>query len=68
MNFSSIVYFFLNIGAVPKLHGSRGVSPDKMQYNLQNHDIDRSAPRNLHIGLSKPENNLKTEDIHGAKP
>lgn len=39
-----------------------------MQFNLQNHDIERSAPRNLHIGLQKPENNLKTEDIKGARP
>ena len=35
---------------------------------MSNHDIDRSQPRALHIGLSKPETNLKTEDIKGAKP
>lgn len=39
-----------------------------MQFNLQNHDIERSNPRTLHIGLQKPENNLKTNDIFGAHP
>ena len=57
-----------DIGAVPKLHGSRAVSINKEQFNLQNHDIERSAPRQLHIGLNKPENCMKTEDIEGAKP
>lgn len=55
-------------GAVPKLHGSRAISVNKEQFNLQNHDIERSAPRQLHIGLNKPENCMKTEDILGAKP
>ena len=55
-------------GAVPKLHGSRAVSATKEQFNLQNHDIERSAPRQLHIGLNKPENCMKTDDIAGAKP
>mmetsp|Transcript_9374 Transcript_9374/g.14267 ORF Transcript_9374/g.14267 Transcript_9374/m.14267 type:complete len:92 (+) Transcript_9374:31-306(+) len=32
-------------GAVPKLHGSRPVQATKEQYNLANHDIERSAPR-----------------------
>lgn len=33
-----------------------------------NHDIERSAPRQLHIGLNKPENSMKTDDIEFAKP
>ena len=33
-----------------------------------NWDIDRSAPRNLHIPLNKPETNLLAHDIEGAKP
>ena len=54
-------------GASPKLHGSKAIGP-KEQWNLSNADIDRSAPRNLHLGLNKGENGLKTDDIKGAKP
>lgn len=35
---------------------------------MSNFDIDRSAPRALHIGLDKPENYLKTNDIKWAQP
>jgi len=55
-------------GAVPKLHGSRAVSSTKEQFNLMNHDIERSAPRQLHIGLNKQENAMRTDDILFAKP
>lgn len=55
-------------GAVPKLHGNRVVQAAKAQNNLNNFDIERSVPRQLHIGLNKPEANLLTQDIEGAKP
>ena len=58
----------LKIGAAPKLHGSRAVSMNKMPFNLSNHDIERSMPRNLHIGLNKVENSLRIDDIKGARP
>lgn len=68
--FGKFLVSFLTVflGAIPKLHGSRAVSSNKMQFNLQNHDIERSAPRNLHIGLNKVENALRVDDIKGAKP
>ena len=56
------------LGAVSKLHGSRTDFVNKPQWNLNNNDIDRSQPRNLHIGLNKPETNLLTSDVEGAKP
>jgi len=48
--------------------GSRAVSSTKEQFNLMNHDIERSAPRQLHIGLNKQENAMRTDDILFAKP
>ena len=53
-------------GATSKLHGSKKVN--KPEFSNQNWDIDRSDPRALHIGLYKPETNLKTDDIQGAAP
>ena len=40
----------------------------KPEYGMQNWDIDRSAPRALHVALHKPENNLNTSDIDGSRP
>ena len=53
--------------ASPKIHGSKPLGT-KQPWNLSNMDIDRSNPRNLHIGLNKPETNMKTQDIDGTKP
>jgi hypothetical protein len=55
------------IGASPKVHGSKPIG-NKLPWNLSNLDIERSSPRALHVGLSKQENNMRTEDILGAKP
>ena len=57
----------LFLGASPKIHGSKPLGT-KQPWNLSNMDIDRSNPRNLHIGLNKPETNMKTQDIDGTKP
>jgi len=59
---------YFSSGANPKIHGSRPIG-NKQPWNLSNKDIDRSVPRNLHIGLdTKPILNMKTEDIPGAQP
>lgn len=66
---SSLNLFTSDIhGAVPKLHGNKQVDPNKQQWNLSNWDIDRSIPRQLHIGLAKNENSLRTNDIKFAQP
>ena len=56
-----------DVGASPRIHGSKALG-NRQPWNLSNLDIDRSAPRSLHVGLNKLETNMKTEDIHGAKP
>jgi len=61
-----MLFVFVTIGAIPKLHGSKKVN--KAEYGNSNWDIDRSGPRALHIGLYKEETNLKTGDIGGAAP
>lgn len=53
-------------GASPKLHGSRVTNKPDM--SNQNWDIDRSAPRALHMPLYKPDNILNVSDIEGARP
>lgn len=54
-------------GAVPKIHGSRQISDHGASTHMQNFDIERSAPRQLHLGLgNKPLYNMKTDDITGA--
>ena len=45
------------IGSKPKLHGSRYPTVTKPQWNLSNADIERSAPRSLHLGLSSKIDN-----------
>jgi hypothetical protein len=50
------------------LHGTREISAGRLNFSLSNQDIERSIPRNLHIGLNKPETILKTSDIEGARP
>lgn len=55
------------VGAQPKLHGSVSMG-NRQPWNYCNKDIERSVPRNLHIGLDKPSLNLKTDDIYFANP
>lgn len=53
-------------GAQPKQFGSKVLNkPDRQNCNS---DIEGSFPRQLHMGLEKPENNLRTDDIKGTKP
>jgi len=40
----------------------------KPEFSNQNWDIERSAPRSLHIGLNKPETNLYNKDIEFSSP
>lgn len=56
----------LNIGASPKLHGSKQVN--KPEFSNTNWDIARSSPAALHIGLNKPQANLNIRDIEGTSP
>jgi len=41
---------------------------NKPEFSNQNWDIDRSAPRSLHMGLNKPETNLVNKDIEFSSP
>ena len=67
--FTHILTIFYFTGAVPKIHGSRQITDHGATTHMQNFDIERSAPRQLHIPLgNKPENNMRTTDIFGAQP
>ena len=59
------IYIYI-IGAVPKQHGSK--QTNKPTFGETNLDIDRSYPKQLHIGLYKPEYGLNTQDIEGSQP
>lgn len=64
-----LIQILQSIGAVPKIHGSREITDHGASTHMQNFDIERSAPRQLHMGLgNKPENNMRTSDIFGATP
>jgi hypothetical protein len=53
-------------GAKTKIYGYQFTKKENL--SNQNWDIDRSCPRALHIGLSKPEYNLSNSDIEKSKP
>lgn len=64
--FPFYAYSIFQIGAQPKLFGSKAINkPDLQNYNA---DIEGTCPRQLHMQLEKPEYNLATDDIKGTKP
>jgi hypothetical protein len=56
----------LNVGAQPKIHGSRQVN--KPEFANTNWDIPGTTPAPFHIGLNKPYYILSNSDIEGSKP